>query len=440
MDEKHTILIVDDAPNNISLLKGLLKDLYHVKIATNGPKALKIAHSTTPPDLILLDVMMPEMDGYEVCQRLKEDNATREIPVIFLTAMTQVEDEEKGLHLGAVDYITKPISPAILLTRVRTQIRLKETNNFLRDQAEILEQKVQERTLQLSLLNKALSRFVPKAFLKALGKEDLLQLELGEHMYGEMTILFSDIRAYTQHAEAMTPQEVFNFTNGYHNRMAPIIRKHHGFVQQFQGDGVVSVFPGSADDALQAALAIQEKVTSYNQERAAKGRNPIRVGVGLHTGPLMVGILGDSERWESGVPSDTVNTAARMEGLTKHYGVSIVFSESTWSCLKDPKRYHQRFLDKVRVKGKEQPLSIYEVFDADPKELLQRKLETASIFEKGQHYYTAREFAEAAKCFIDVLTAIPEDLTVKLYLQRASQCLLEGVPEDWESIQRMEKK
>jgi len=150
MTDKNTILIVDDTPDNITLLSSLLKDDYKTKIATNGERALKIAFSESPPDIILLDIMMPEMDGYEVCERLKADVQTKDIPVIFLTAKAQVEDEQKGLELGAVDYITKPISPPILLARVHTHLQLKEARDFLQRQNEILEQKVQERTKQLA--------------------------------------------------------------------------------------------------------------------------------------------------------------------------------------------------------------------------------------------------------------------------------------------------
>ncbi len=146
MDHRFTILIVDDTPDNISLLNGLLKGAYRVKIANNGLKALKAVGRSPPPDLILLDIMMPEMDGYEVCRRLKADPATADIPVIFLTAKTHVEDERRGLALGAVDYIIKPISPPILLSRVQTHLRLKEAKDHLADQNALLERKVAERT------------------------------------------------------------------------------------------------------------------------------------------------------------------------------------------------------------------------------------------------------------------------------------------------------
>jgi putative two-component system response regulator len=147
--EKPTVLVVDDTPDNLSLMSGLLKDDYKVKVANNGEKALKIAASDAPPDLILLDIMMPGMDGYEVCQFLKRNPATRDIPVIFLTAKVEVEDERKGLELGAVDYLTKPVSPPIVMARVKNHLALKAHADFLRDKSEYLEIEVGKRTKEV---------------------------------------------------------------------------------------------------------------------------------------------------------------------------------------------------------------------------------------------------------------------------------------------------
>lgn len=149
---KPTVLVVDDIPDNLSLLGTILKDYYMVKVANNGEKALRIARSETPPDLILLDIMMPAMDGYEVCRQLKSDAATRDIPVIFLTARTDVEDEKYGLELGAVDYITKPISPPIVMARVKNHLELKAAADFLRDKNAFLEQEVNRRTEEVRAL------------------------------------------------------------------------------------------------------------------------------------------------------------------------------------------------------------------------------------------------------------------------------------------------
>jgi putative two-component system response regulator len=149
---KPTILVVDDTPDNIDLLCAVLEQDYRTKIAVNGERALKIANGEHKPDLILLDVMMPGMSGYDVCRELKSNPATRDIPVIFVTAMSEVTDEQQGLALGAADYITKPISAPIVLARIKTQLSMKRVHDFLRDQNHFLETEVELRTREVAAL------------------------------------------------------------------------------------------------------------------------------------------------------------------------------------------------------------------------------------------------------------------------------------------------
>lgn len=154
-DSRRTVLVVDDTPDNLSLMSGLLKDSYRVKVANGGDRALAIARSVPQPDLILLDIMMPVMDGYEVCRRLKADPDCRDIPVVFLTARTDQIDEQQGLELGAVDYITKPISPPIVVARVRNHLQLKQANDVLRNQNAFLEEEVERRTRDVRAIRDA---------------------------------------------------------------------------------------------------------------------------------------------------------------------------------------------------------------------------------------------------------------------------------------------
>ena len=149
---RPTILIVDDTPENITLINALLKDLYRTRVATNGERALKAAAQEPRPDLILLDIMMPGLSGYQVAEKLKSDPGTADIPIIFLTAMAAMEDEVRGLQMGAVDYITKPINPPIVLARVETQLKIKAAADFLRDQKDYLEQEVQRRTAEVTAI------------------------------------------------------------------------------------------------------------------------------------------------------------------------------------------------------------------------------------------------------------------------------------------------
>jgi phosphoserine phosphatase RsbU/P len=152
-DQKKTVLLVDDAPQNIQVMNSILKDTYKVRIATSGAKALELANATPPPDLILLDVLMPEMDGYEVCARLKKNSQTRDIPVIFLTVQTEIENETRGFEVGAVDYIHKPFSPAIVMARVHTHLVLRGIREQLAKQLRMIQRELDTaREIQFSIL------------------------------------------------------------------------------------------------------------------------------------------------------------------------------------------------------------------------------------------------------------------------------------------------
>ncbi|MEO6926904.1 MAG: two-component system response regulator, partial [Rhodanobacter sp.] len=157
-EDQEVVLVIDDTAENLALISEVLRGEFKVKVAPSGARGLQLAQSATPPDLILLDIMMPEMDGYEVMQRLQADPRTYGIPVIFLTAMSAVEDERRGLDLGAVDYITKPISPPILKSRVRNHLQLKAARDFLEYKSEFLEREVQRRTREVSLIQEVTIR------------------------------------------------------------------------------------------------------------------------------------------------------------------------------------------------------------------------------------------------------------------------------------------
>jgi class 3 adenylate cyclase len=366
--------------------------------------------------------------------------------------MTQAEDEQKGLKLGAVDYITKPISPPIMVARIKTHLQLKKANDLLKHQNEILEQTVQERTQQLSLMNQSLSRFVPEGFLDLLRKESIVEVNLGDHVSTEMAVLFSDIRAFTTLSENMTPQQNFNFVNTYFStqqnfnfvntyfsKVSPVIREHGGMIVKYLGDGMMAVFPRNANDAVQAGIITLKRVADYNHDHQQQVTPPIQVGIGIHFGHMMFGMVGEAHRIQGDAFSDNVNLTARIEQVTKYYGVSLVISEDIYHKI-DTSMYHIRFLGYVTLKGKNRPFSIYEVYDADPEDLLKRKLDTKVIFEKGQQHYFAKEFSAAVKYFNDVLTLLPDDVTTRHYLQRSSKYLLEGVPDDWQGIRTMDKK
>lgn len=271
-------------------------------------------------------------------------------------------------------------------------------------------------TRQVSL-TKSYSRFVPEEILRFLGKDSIVDVQLGDQTQQDMTILFSDIRSFTSLSEAMTPQESFNFINAYLRRVGPVIRNHQGFIDKYIGDAVMALFPGSAEHAMRAALAMTHAVDLYNAHRRQRNYPPIAIGIGVHSGPLMLGTIGEEARMEGTVISDTVNLAERLEGLTKRYGSAILISAHTLACLEQPLPYQVRFLGRVRVKGKLKRVGIFEILDAEPLAVRTLKLQTAADFRQGLRAYYRREWAAAAVCFERVLAIHPEDRAARYYLR-----------------------
>ncbi|MFW6296106.1 MAG: adenylate/guanylate cyclase domain-containing protein, partial [Halothece sp.] len=267
-------------------------------------------------------------------------------------------------------------------------------------------------------LNEAYGRFVPHEILQFLSKESIVDVQLGDQVQTEMTILFVDIRSFTTLSETMSPKENFNFLNSYLSRVSPIIRNHNGFIDKYIGDAIMALFPNQADDAVKAAIAIQNEVVRYNIHRQRSGYPPIAVGIGIHTGSLMLGTIGESRRLEGTVISDAVNLASRLEGLTKEYGSLIIVSGQTLIHLQDAVQFNYRFIDKVKVKGKNKYVAVFEIFDSDPLPIMQLKHQTRQQFEQAVLRYHNKDMTEANELFQSILQLNPEDKAAQLYFKR----------------------
>ncbi|MDX1479647.1 MAG: adenylate/guanylate cyclase domain-containing protein, partial [Saprospiraceae bacterium] len=289
---------------------------------------------------------------------------------------------------------------------------------------------------QQTRLNKASARFVPKAFLSAIGRQNILEVQLGDLVEREVTVLFSDIRDFTSISESMSPEENFKFVNTYAGKMGPVIQRYHGFVNQYLGDGIMAIFPERPADALQAAIEMQRAVQQLNKEQASADHPLIATGMGLHTGPLIMGILGDRERLDAATISDTVNTAARIESLTKYYRVTTLLSASTLAGL-NKDAYHIRYLGKVQVKGKEIPVDVYDCFDADLPAQIAFKQATRGVFETAVGHFLAGDFDSAGTFFNEVIATNPDDQAAIRFLRRTRRLAHEGVPEGWSGVERL---
>ncbi|MEG4963702.1 MULTISPECIES: AAA family ATPase [unclassified Microcoleus] len=278
-------------------------------------------------------------------------------------------------------------------------------------------------TDELFQLNKAYERFVPNQFLQFLEKSSIIDVELGDQVQLEMSVLFSDIRDFTTLSESMTPEDNFRFINSYLSRMEPIINQNHGFIDKYIGDAIMALFSGEADNAVKAGIAMLQGLVEYNQHRANSGYGPIQIGIGINTGTLMLGTVGGQNRMEGTVISDAVNLASRVEGLTKNYGVSLLITQETYSRLENLSEYAIRTLDTVKVKGKSEAVTVYEVFDCDRPEIKQGKLATLQLFAEALEIYSEGKLAKAGRLFSECWRQNQGDRVAKIYWERCQSTL-----------------
>ncbi|MEG4274209.1 MULTISPECIES: adenylate/guanylate cyclase domain-containing protein [unclassified Microcoleus] len=301
-------------------------------------------------------------------------------------------------------------------------------------------QTVKAREQELEKLLQAYGRFVPDEFLQFLGKQSIVDFQLGDHVSKEMAIMFSDMRSFTTMAEQMTPQENFDFINNYLQQVSPEIRKHNGFIVKYIGDGVMAVFPDGVDDAIQAGIVKLEQLQKYNQSRKINGDIPLNIGIGIHVGDTMVGIIGDANRMQADALSDHVNLTARLEGLTKYYGVSLLISGDVVQRLSQPEKYHIRFLDRAIVKGRQEAITVCEVLDVEVEPVRSLKIQTLPIFEEGLQEYCQGNFAKAIVCFEQIVALNPDDKPSQLYLKRIQSLLENSLPANWNGVWKFTKK
>ncbi|TGK04933.1 adenylate/guanylate cyclase domain-containing protein [Leptospira semungkisensis] len=278
-------------------------------------------------------------------------------------------------------------------------------------------EKLSERLMRL---NDTYSRFVPLSFLEFLGKDKLEDMRPGDQIKKEMTILFADIRSFTEISESIDSKESFELLNSYISEMEPVIQSNRGFVDKYFGDAIMALF-SDTDDAVSAAISMQNRILEYNLRRIEKGERAIRVGIGIHTGSLMMGIVGSGERMESTVISDAVHLASKLETLNKYYGSNILISEDTLKKLKDANRFILRRLDRLRFKGKTENLNIHEIGDYLSTTEKEAFRNSRVNFERGVDLFHAGRYLDAGESFREALRIYSGDRGANLYLKRCME-------------------
>jgi class 3 adenylate cyclase len=339
------ILVADDNRDNIELVSDILSVTGHIVVkAYDGISVLHMTNSEMP-DLILLDVNMPNMTGFEVAEVLKSQPHTAQIPIIMLTALSDVESRVKGLALGADDYLPKPFSPKELLARVDRSLRAKLATDEMR---------VQNERVRLTF-----ERFVdPQIVEQLLNNPDQIQLGGRTH---EITVMFADLEGFTSLSEQIEPAQLLKILNAYHSLMVKIILKYGGTIDKFIGDCVMALYntPNFQDDhisrAVKSALHIQDEVYWFHQKLEPQYR--MLINFGIHVGTAVVGNVGTDRFMNFTAVGDTVNIAARLQGLAKHG--QILVSQPVYDVTQEFIMGRSR--GSIKIKGRNEAVSVVQI-------------------------------------------------------------------------------
>ena len=357
----NKILIVDDEPFNLDLLEQELMDHdYVLERAGDGVEALEKA-ARFEPDLILLDYMMPKMNGVEVVKRLRTDEKHKAIPVILLTAKATQEDKIAGLDAGADDYVTKPFDSFELLARVRAMLRIKELHDQLDEWNRTLAEKVQQQVSELQRMEKLRGYLAPQVAETILGNE----AELFKTHRREITAVFLDLRGFTAFSDNAEPEEVIQFLRQYHAEMGKLVFKHEGTLERFVGDGIVVIFndPIRCEDhpqkAVAMALEMRDRVTQLKPSWIKQGFD-LDLGVGLSVGYATLGTIGFEGRMDYGTIGNVANLAARLCAEAK--GGQILTDQKSLNRIED--QFDSEFLAEHHLKGINRPIMTYNIVSA----------------------------------------------------------------------------
>lgn len=422
----HLILLVDDDLTNLLLLEELLgSEGYQTDSATSGMEALEKS-GTCVPDLILLDVMMPDMDGFEACRRLRENPQLQSVPIIFLTALDDEASQIEGLESLADAYFTKPISSNLLLAKISSLLQLQA----IREKQQ--EEKVKPQFDLAWSVNEELVEkfrlFVPEQFLCRIAPQGVDSIRLGNALEEEITVLFCDIRGFTALAESQEALATYEWLNAFFSQMSEAIAANYGFIDKYLGDAIMAVFdrPGShSSDGINAALDMAYALQEFNHNRQRFNlENPVKIGIGLHTGKAVIGTIGSNSRMDSTVIGDAVNTASRLEELTKYYRCEIIVSETVINQIYQDnlaENLYARSLDNLVLRGKTKPIKIYELLGNSRLILDAMKLKTKALFEAAIQFWFAEDFPQSLVSFEQVLQENTHDAIAEFYVQRCRE-------------------
>jgi len=311
------------------------------------------------------------------------------------------------------------------------EINTRDEVNDLGDSVNVMAAHIREYITKVENLGQSYYRFVPQQFLRFLDKESILEVELGDQVEENMSVMIFNIRNFFTLSKSLSPEENFNFVNSYLSRFGPFVRNHQGMVNKYLGSGFMALFPDKADEALTACIDIRKELEIYNVHRSNMPYAPVELGLALHKGPLRLGIIGEGQRLEGNVISDGVNLASLLEKLTEPLGASILITDSVVNALSDASRFQYRSLGLVQLEGFKEPLQLYDVYQGDPDTFRVLKEKTKALFEQAVTFYQVGRFYDAREAFLMVIKQNRQDRAAQLYFYLCDEFYQHGTTEGW---------
>ena len=409
MENKMVVICVDDEETVLQSLELELQNKLGdciLELAQSGEEALEICEEYRDKGydipLVICDYIMPNLKGDEVLKKIYESYPSTY--KIMLTGQADLSGVVRAINEANIyRYIAKPWEREDLWLTVSAAIE-----HFCQNQ-------------EIEQTYVAMEKFVPRELMTLLGVDKLAHMKFGDCTKKEVTVLFSDIRSFTTISEDMSAQKTFDFLNSYFELMAPIIRQHNGFINKFIGDGIMAIFSDKSEDAVDAAIMMLEVLREHSHELLKQEKRSIEIGIGIHTGRVILGTVGERDRMEATIIGDTVNVASRMEEMTKYLGTPLLISVNAYELIEERENYLVRYLGPLEVRGKMMHLPILEVYNADPPEIRERKQALKSKFQEALLCFQEGERAQARKMFEECQAADPDDGAIAFYLNKLNE-------------------
>ncbi|QJD84377.1 adenylate/guanylate cyclase domain-containing protein [Cohnella herbarum] len=314
---------------------------------------------------------------------------------------------------------------------VEVSVKSRDEVGDLGEQFNRMAKYIRQYIADITLFSEASYRFVPQQFFKSLGKKGILDIRLGDQVQQDMSVMVANLRGFRRLSQTLSPMENFNFMNSFLRRFGPLVRKEDGLISKYLGAGFMALFPGYAEEALRAAIAIRQELSEYNAGRRRAGYVPVDIGIAIHRGPLMMGIIGEERRWEGNVISDDVHLTATLEKLSEDLGASVLVTKDLFEQLREPERFRHRSLGRITPEGQDAAIELFDIYEGDSEQLRQAKDRTKVLFERGLMLCQEGRFYDARETFVEVIKQNRLDKAAKLYFFLCDEYYQKGTSTGW---------